>query len=259
VGVLFLSGEWFAEARERLCGSGAVSPGANARIQYSVGSFAGGTIWHEVVEDGQVAVWERGELADADVELRWSVDDAFEILSGKRTGADAVAATTMVEQRPPGSYIGPLPPLDLFAEPEIGRLSRLDGADLTLHYDFAGPFGCGLGAMIFTDGRLEQMVAGWVGDADVVVEFPFRQLMLFWRGETGWADALQHGRIRGSIDGMVFLAGIIESVPYQRATRSASAGPAPLALATLGEVMTSEGGSTALAELMTATHRGHDN
>ncbi len=252
--VAFLSDEWFLQALEGVRDAGSYRCGANARLQYEAFSPKGSVHWGEVIEDGRVAAWEKGPLQDADVDIRWSVDDAYAILRGDRVGAAAAAATTIVEQRPDGFSVGVLPPCSLAKEPALARLRRLPGADLTLHCQFpAAPIGGERCSMMFVDGQLARMVAGWVGDADVVIEFPFRQLILFWRGEITWADALQEGAIRGSIEPMVFLAGIIESTPYRRAAARATSGPAPLALATVGELVANVEYRTAVTDLMART------
>lgn len=253
-GLTFLGEEWFARSRAELGGSGSVFPGVGARIQYDVTTEGGGVRWYQVIDDGRVAAWERGDISAPDVEIRWSLDDAFEILGGRCTGAAAALGTIIVEQRPNASYVGPPPPLDLAGEPELGRLRRIPDANLTLHYELrAAPFGTMQSSMVFVDGQLERLTAGLAGTGDVVIVLPFRQLMRMRRGDISMQDALQFGSISGSIDSMVFLAAILESPPYRRAAAAAASGPAPLALAALGELGAADGYAKALADVMAAT------
>jgi hypothetical protein len=255
----FLGEEWFARSRAELGGSGPVLPGANARIQYDVAAEGGGVRWCQVIDDGRVIAWERGDISAPDVEIRWSLDDAFEILSGRCAGAAAALATTIAEQRPNASYVGPPPPLDLGREPELGRLRRIPDANLTLHYELrAAPFGTMQSSMVFVDGQLQRLTAGLAGTGDVVIVLPFRQLMRLRRGDISMQDALQFGSISGAIDSMVFLAAILESLPYRHAALAAASGPAPMALAALGELGAANDYAKALADLMAATHRGPD-
>jgi hypothetical protein len=252
----FLSEEWFARSRDELGGSGPVLPGANARIQYDVATDGGGVRWNQIIDDGRVTTWARGDVGEPDVEIRWTEDDAFEILGGRCTGAAASLATTIVEQRTDASYVGPPPPLDLAREPELRRLRRIPDANLTLHYELRdAPFGATQSSLVFVDGQLERLTAGPDGVADVVIKLPFRQLMRLRRGDISMQDALQFGSISGSIDSMVFLAAILESPPYRRAAAATATGPAPSALAALGEVGATDAYAKALADLMAATHR----
>jgi hypothetical protein len=258
-GLAFLGEEWFARSREDLCGCGPGSPGVGARIQYDVASEGSRVRWYQVIDDGRVAQWARGDIAEPDVEIRWGVDDAFEIMSGKRSGAAASMTTTIVEQRPDAAYLGPPPPLDLAREPELGRLRRIPDANLTLHYELrAAPFGTTQSSMVFLDGQLERITAGFAGAGDVVIELPFRQLMRMRRGEITMLDALQFGGVRGSIDSMAFLAAILESPFYRRAAAAASSGPAPFALSALGEVGASDDYATARARVMASSRLGPD-
>jgi hypothetical protein len=249
----FLGDEWFARAGEVLCGVGLLVPGANARVRYEVGG--GGLGWCQVIDDGRITCWERAELADADVTLRWGLEDAFEILTGGRTGTQAAVATTIVEDRASGPYVGVPPPFDFAGESELSGLRRLPGANLTVHGTLpAAPFGATQCSWVFVDGQFAGMAAGFVGHADVEIGFPFRQLMRLYRGEISWQEALQFGTLGGgSIESLMFLAGIVESPPWQRAMRACAAGRAPLALAALGEVTAQDSYRNAMGELMATT------
>jgi hypothetical protein len=257
----FLQDEWLSGMDAAMRGIGTPSPGADARVHYRVELASGATVsWGLMVSDGVVVALSGDALGDPDCEIQWCAEQAFAILSGDLAGVAAAKATTIVEDRAGDRYMGPAPPLDLGAEPALRRMPRLAGADLTVHYRLgAAPFGLEQISMIVRDGQLERMAAGWVGKGDVSLEFPYRQLMLIRRGEVTWQDALQHGGIGGSIDSMVFLAAIVESGPYQAATKNIARRRAPMALATLGEVMAHEEYRHSMAQVMAGTAYASDD
>ena len=229
-------------------------PGARARIQYDVATEGGSVRWCQVIDDGRVTTWERGDISAPDVEIRWSLDDAFEILAGGYTGARATLATTIGEQRPDGEYVGPPPPLDLAREPELERLRRIPDANLTLHYELrAAPFGAMQSSMVFVDGQLERLTAGLVGVADVVIELPFRQLMRMRGGgdfHAGHAAVREHPWI-DRLDGVPRRHPREPAVPARRS--HGRIGPRAVGLAALGELRAEESYAKALAGLMAAT------
>ena len=99
----FLSDGWFELVHEGVRGTGFRCL-ERTRASNSRSCRGGGSIrWCEVIEDGQVAAWGRGTLEDADVEIRWRIDDAFAILRGNYAGVAAAEATTIAERRPGGS------------------------------------------------------------------------------------------------------------------------------------------------------------
>lgn len=232
----FLSEEWFAKARRSFDEALPLQPGVDARLRYQACDGQSVRRFGQLIGNGQIH-WTGADIADADVEVRWRSDDAFEILRGRLVGNDAVAATTIVEERPTGTYEGPPPPLDFANEPTLHELPELPGADLRAALEYTqGPFGTIHYHVCFENGRLATLELGLIEEADVAVSVPFRQVMRFQRGEITVFELLLVGSIRGSEGAIGLFSGILESPEFRRSLHASAAGPGPLAFAALGDV-----------------------
>jgi hypothetical protein len=225
-----LSDAAFARARELVDGALPERLGSSCRIQ-----FDAGTRWVLVVEDGRIVTWERGDLPDAETELRWSPDDAAAVLAGRLEGEEAHRRTTLAEQAKSGDYVGPPPPMDLAGRGELDAVPELPGATVLTQYRFrSGPFGPVDYWVRWEDGRVTGMDLGPVDDPDVRVEVTFRAMAKVRDGSITIIEALEDGSVDGKIGPLALLAGISEGREWQRAERTG--GPAGAALATLGEL-----------------------
>ena len=225
-----LSEAAFARARELVDGTLPERPGSSCRLQFNAG-----TRWGLVVEDGRVATWEPGDLADAEAELRWSAEDAAAVLTGRLEGDEAMRRTTLAERAAAGDYVGPPPPMDVAGRPELEALPELPGATVLTQYRFrSGPFGPVDFWIRWEDGRVTGLDLGRVDEPDVRVEVTYRAMAKVRNGSITIIEALEDGSVDGKIGPMALLAGVSEGREWQRAERAG--GPAGEALATLGEL-----------------------
>jgi hypothetical protein len=138
--------------------------------------------------------------------------------------------------------------LDLAKRPELADLPQIEGVTLNVQHRLgAGPFGDLDCTQVFVDGRLNRMVLDVLPAPDVEVEVPYRVHVLLRQGKITPLDALQQGRISGSMGSLGAYAGVLESDAFQRAQR-ACAHEAGLALATLGEISATPGYRAAIAD-----------
>jgi hypothetical protein len=223
----FLSDLWFARAGQIAATLSKPRPDASCRLQYQAAHHR----WVQVIEDGRITRWEPGELLDADLEIRWSVQDAYRILHRQVTGTEALAETTVAN----GHYVGPPSPMDLGQRPELASMPRLPGATLDVQYEHpAGPFGHVSYAISFVDGQVGSMMLGKVDAPDAVVEVPYLAMVLVRLGKLSIYQALERGRVDGQTGPLALLAGLSDSEELHAAERAC--GGSGLALAHLGEV-----------------------
>jgi hypothetical protein len=220
------------------------------RLQF----VADGHSWFQVIEDGEIADWRRGRLADADaeVEVRWSIADAARILARQIDGTNAFAVTTICVrgERP---YTGPLPPLDLFELPELAEVPPIPGADVSLMVLLRkAPFGDVTYYQRFVDGLLHATCFGGIDQPDVYLETPFGHLVRQRHQELTMLEALESSKVSGSPGPLMVMAGILEREQWQR-VQLATPRDAHLALAALGEVGSEPAYQQALAQLMAET------
>ncbi|MGP8066521.1 MAG: SCP2 sterol-binding domain-containing protein [Acidimicrobiales bacterium] len=79
----WLTQEWLDEST-RLAATQPVHPGASARLQYVVtGGPAGDVAYYWIVQDGQLVENRLGELADSEVTLTESYEDAKRMQQGE--------------------------------------------------------------------------------------------------------------------------------------------------------------------------------
>jgi hypothetical protein len=231
----FLSDEWFDRAAA-CTGEVTLSPSLAATLRYHSTSGGETRSWTQIVADGKVA-WSTRPCDRVDVEICWSAEDAFAILSGRRADNRAIAAMTIAELRPDGAYVGPPPPFDLAARPELDDMPLVPGADIDVALEYrTAPFGVIDFRMCFRSGRLAELSPQLLERPDAALALEFRNVMRWQRGELGLLQMLESGEVVGSEGALGLLGGIVESEEYERALRASSAGSAPLALATLGEL-----------------------
>jgi hypothetical protein len=218
------------------------------RVQYDLAAGDDHTRWVQVFVDGQLLEMRPGELSGPDIEIHWNALDALEVLAGRMASDAATTAAMVVCEASAGTYRGPAPPLDLAKRPELADLPAIDGVTLNVQHRLSeGPFGDLDCAQVFVDGRLNRMVLDVLPAPDVEVEVPYRAHVLLRQGKITPLDALQQGRISGSIGSLGAYAGVLESDAFQRAQR-ACAHEAALALATLGEISATPGYREAIAD-----------
>jgi hypothetical protein len=249
---IFDGDTWFERVRNAGASLLPRREGLDARVQYDVCDGDTHHRFAQVIADGQVAELRPGEVADADVEVQWELDDALAVLAGRVTGNEAMAVTTIVARRADGTYRGPPPPMDLVETRELAELPTRAGASLVVHQHLrGGPFGDVDFSQVFADGRLNRMLLGALADPDVALEGPYRTGMLVRQGTITPLEALEQGSISGSIGSLALFAGLLESDPFQRAQR-ACANRAGVALGTLGELETTPGYREAVVQATVA-------
>ena len=259
--VTFLSDDWFAEARALTVDPAPERPrpGVGCRLQYEVSSQSAqspqsarsaGCRFVQVVEDGALRRWERGELDRPDIEIRWDWEHARRIFRRELDGTDALSGTTVAERGPDRDYVGPPSPLDLGEQPELDDLPRLPDATISVQYEYPdGPFGHVSFAIVFVDGRVDAMQLGRVPEPDATVEVPFRVMAQVRRGDLSILEALEQGRVDGKLGPLGLLAGISESPEFHRA--EAACGASGIALGNLGATLA--GHQAALVQLAERT------
>jgi len=245
----FLSPAWFEHARSMTAGLPDV-PGLSWRLQFgAVDGNGEHQRWYQVVEDGRVVAWERGELDATELELRWTIPHARAVHRREVSGTDALAATLIVSS---DGSVGPPPPLDIEETDELDRLPTIPGATLTIQYEFPrGPFGPVSYWMAFDDGRSAGMGLGRTDEPDVQVEISFSKMVRVRTGEISIIQALENGgRVDGPIGPLMLLAGLEEAGELHAA--ELACGPAGSILARIGELSATpeyQAASVALAGL----------
>lgn len=250
----FLSDQWFAVAKELVAGRLPPQPDASGRLQFEAHAGDERVRWLQVIDAGEIRRWERGELADAEVEVRWRLEDAWRVLHRELSPNDAVKATTVLDHREGRSYLGIAPPLDLAEQPELDEFPLIPGVTVSFQAELHGsPFGDVSLALRFRDGRVASTTST-VPNPDVRAAFSFRDLIRMRLGEITILDALASGSLDGDQSSMIMMAGLLESESYRRAQRACGS-RGSLALAALGEVATTPGYRSAMAELALGTGR----
>jgi hypothetical protein len=228
----FLSQAWFDHA-VALTGDLPVRPGLSYRVQLE----AGGTTWHQVVEDGRVTSWEEGPLPDAALVLRWAPADALAIHRGELAGTEALAATTVVGRGAGGERVEGRPsPLDIDETGALAELPTIPGATLVIQYRFAhGPFGPVDYWWSFDEGRSVGMGLGVVDEPDVGVGITYARMVGVRQGRITILEALEHGgTVTGELGPLMLLGGLEESPELHAA--ELACGPSGPVLAAMGEL-----------------------
>lgn len=236
-----LSDTWFEEALA-LVQELPVRPGLDGAVQFEAGDIR----WHQVITDGRVTAWARGELPDAQLSVRMPMETA---LAAHRPGADGSALlATCTVVRADGTEELPAP-LDLLAQPALEALPLLRGADLTVQYHLAnGPFGDVRVCSSFVDGRLVEMVLDEREDPDVEIWVSFRAMAALRSGTATILELLADGaRFEGGEGPLMLFAGLEEGPELQAAKRSC--GPSAAVLGVLGEVRADPAFQAALTRL----------
>lgn len=199
--------------------------------------------------------WFVGDIAQPHVEIQWTLEAAFNIMRKDWDGNAATAATTILEDREDGPYVGVPPPVDLEPHSKLfEQVPRVAGATVLLACEVSsGPFGTTHFTLNYVDGQLTEVRLGAVDAADIATSMPFRQLMLLRQGRINVLEAVEHGRIGGTQGALGVMAGIVENPEYKRAMKAAASGPGAEALATLGEVGDQPGYRRAMNDLFSKT------
>jgi hypothetical protein len=230
----FLSDGWFAAAQSLGLGltPEQAKPGMDCRVQYDVTGTSGGCRFFEVVEDGVLRSWQRGEVSDPDVEIRWQWEHARQVFRRSVDGTAALAQTVIAAA---DGYVGPPSPMDLAEQAELAQLPEVPDATLTVQYEYPrGPFGHVSHVIEFVDGRVHRMHFGQAAERDAMARVPFLAMAKVRSGEFTIFQALeQGGKVDGQLGPLALLAGISESPEFHRAELACS--PAALALGQRGE------------------------
>lgn len=244
------SDPWLEQARI-LTADLPLQPGLSYRLQFDVVDQAGDhDRWHQIVDDGRVVAWQRGDVDSPDLELRWACADAAAVFRQELSGTEALAAMRVVT---PGRGEGVPPPLDMRDTAELALLPEVPGATLVVQFEFAdGPFGHVSFWLSFEDGRCAGLDFGRTDEPDVTIAISFQRMVRVRTGETTILEALENGgRVDGALGPIMLVAGLEES-PELRAVEMAC-GPAGAVLARVGEVAASADYTAAMAALAQAT------
>ncbi len=237
------SPEWFQQLT-RLTDGITLAGASECRIQFDLEETRFGL----VIEGGRVQSLARGDIADSDLELRFTSADGEAVWRHELRGDDAMRAATVVAQLADGVYCGAPAPADLLRRSEFDGLPRIGEASLVVAYTFRrGPFGLLHHWFRFENGRPVEDGFGIPDDSDVRIEVEYRAIPLLRSGEQTILDVLEGGTIDGALGPITMLAGILEA-PEFRAADLAS-GRQGFALATLGELWADERWTAALEQL----------
>lgn len=245
----FLRPAWFDDA-VALTADLPVTPGLSYRVQLE----AGGTVWHQVVEDGRVTSWAAGALPDAALVLRWAPADALAIHRGELAGTEALAATTVVGRSAGGELVEGRPsPLDIDDTGDLARLPEIPGATLVIQYRFShGPFGPVDYWWTFEEGRSTGMGLGVVDEPDVGVGITYARMVGVRQGRLTILEALEHGgTVTGELGPLMLLGGLQESPELHAA--ELACGPSGPVLAAMGELAATPAYAEAWSSLTAAT------
>jgi len=224
--------------------------GLSGRVQFTCTDGEGDHRWGCVVEAGRMVSMRPGELADADVEVLQTYDDARLILFGSVDGSEALRRTRVKVE----GATGPAPPNDLGERPELDALPELIGATIVSQNELGnGPFGHVSHWIEYVDGRVAAMDLGRRADADVTVSMPYYAMALRRCGELGVLEAVGLGNVTGEFGPLGVLLGINESPEWQRAQKATGRGA--VALGAFGEVAATAAFRSALSALLEETDR----
>jgi len=249
----FLSDAWFDRARS-LTRDLPEQPGVGCRLQFdAVDGDGAHRRWHQVIVDGRVEAWQPGELADAELELRWPLDIARRLYTGVLGGTEAMDALTIAYPAGGETVTGRPSPLDIDDTAELDELPVIPDATLTTQFQlYAGPFGTLRFWWEFVDGRSTGMAFGDHAEPDVHVRIRFQRMVGVRRGDISVLEALEDGgTVDGGVGPLMLLAGLQESPELLAAGRAC--GPSGPALAALGLVTDRPEHRTAIAALAAAT------
>jgi hypothetical protein len=209
--------------------------------------------WHQVIADGRIEAWEPGDLADADVELRWPLDVARRLYAAELDGTEAMDALTVAYPAGGATVTGRPSPMDIADTAELDRLPSIPDATLTTQFQFfAGPFGSIRYWWTFVDGRSTEMAFGTHAEPDVFVRIRYQRMVGVRHGDISVLEALEDGgAVDGGVGPLMLLAGLQESPELLAAGRAC--GPSGPALAALGRVTDRSEHRTAIAALAAAT------
>jgi hypothetical protein len=239
----FLSEAWFERARELLRGAGPLE-GASYRIQFD----SDGTRWFQVAVDGTLTEWSKGDVADADLELRVPHDLLRRHYRAEVDGSAVLAACRVVVD----GHEAPPSPLDIEVVPELDELPYQPEATLLTQYHHrGGPFGPFDWWWSFVDGRSDDMGFGLVEDPDVVVKIRYQRLISVRTDAISIYEAIDGGKVDGEVGPLMLLAGLQESPELHQA--ELACGPSGPVLANLGLVMDQPVCRDGLAALATET------
>jgi len=249
----FLSDAWFDRARS-LTRDLPEQPGVGCRLQFdAVDEDGGHRRWHQVIADGRIEAWAPGDLADAELELRWPLDIARRLYTAELDGTEAMDALTVAYPVDGATVTGRPSPMDIADTAELDRLPSIPDATLATQFQFfAGPFGSVRFWWTFVDGRSTGMGFGTHAEPDVFVRIRFQRMVGVRRGDLSVLEALEDGGIAdGGVGPLMLLAGLQESPELLAAGRAC--GPSGPALAALGQVTDRPEHRTAIAALAAAT------
>jgi hypothetical protein len=245
--VRFLSDQWFDEATDAL-EEIRLERAGSCRLNFA----AEAARWHLEIESGRVTSFGLGHLDRADAELRWSMDDARDIVLRQLRGDQAMERTKVETLTIDGYYVGLPAPYDLRYRPELDGLPFIPGATLTVQYVFRGsPFGAVHHVLRFVDGRCVDGAVGFVADPTVTVDVTYRAMALVRAGEITILDALEGGRVDGPVGALGILAGITEDVHFHAA--ELATGRHAIALSALGALDSDERYADLMLTLASAT------
>jgi hypothetical protein len=250
----FLSDAWFDRARS-LTDDLPEQPGVDCRLQFdAVDDDGGHQRWHQVIVDGRIEAWQPGDLADADVELRWPLDVARRLYAADLDGTAAMDALTVAYAAGGSIVTGRPSPLDIGDTAEIDALPAIPDATLVTQFRlFSGPFGPVRFWWTFVDGLSTDMAFGDHPEPDVIVRIRFQRMVAVRCGHISVLEALEDGGqiLEGGVGPLMLLAGLQESPELLAAGRAC--GPSGPALAALGRVTDRPEHRTAIAALAAAT------
>jgi hypothetical protein len=246
----FLSEIWFADAARLLENVPPAGVGLSGRVQFTCTDDESERRWGCVIEAGRMVAIRPGELADADVEVLQSYDDARLILNGSIDGTEALRRTRVKTQ----DGTGPAPPNDLGGRPELDALPELIGATIVSQNELSnGPFGHVSHWIEYVDGRVAAMDLGRHTGADTTVSMPYYAMALLRCGELGVLEAVGLGNVTGELGPLGVLLGINESPEWQRLQKATGRGA--VALGAFGEIAATAPFRAAWAALAEETDR----
>jgi hypothetical protein len=222
--------------------------GIDARLQYEVRSEERSWRWFQLIEEGQLRDWAVGEVSDPELEIRWDLATALEILRQEVDGTQALARSTIATETAADLYVGPAPPANLGWQPSLAELPHVKGATVGVQFHlWSGPFGDVMYFISVVDGQLASQDFGVLRQPDAVIELPYREFMRYEHGDITVLELVSMGRLEAAEGPLVTYAGLIESPEFQQAMMRCSA--PGIALGSLGEVAATPGYRAAMIDL----------
>jgi len=188
---------------------GLATGGADLTVQFYDGDEHDELGAHaQVFRGGTLAAWDAGSSDGADLCVHLPEGGADWLVHG----APDQASVADVRMHLPGAPPSPMPPGDLSVAPDIPAIPA--GTLVIQHIEHGTPFGVAAIRQHFVDGVPIAFEWG-LGEAHVVVNVQYREMLAYRMGEIDLLEAVRVGRIEGATPMVSLAAGLVVRPEYR--------------------------------------------